>query len=284
MASPQVENGYTRIANELLEALITADLNGTQFRIMLAVIRESYGRQSKTVSLSYTKIAEMLDQPRTVVGRNLKQLVARNFLRHSGGELSTWSVQKDYSQWLGSDHLVTSHCLVTSDQMVPKTSDQTVTRGSDQMVTQLKKDERKKESGGVERTKDAAAAVLNSAGKTAQDQHDLINALKSVGMTAEQRRKIIAAQPEITVADVDAWVPFLQTPPPWCTTPEGFVYTGLLKGDAPPVERAKTNGGGGRPITATSIAPDVDIHEARRRSAEWKAAHPEVFEGVPEWA
>lgn len=158
MASPQVENGFTRIANELLEALMTADLNGTQFRIMLAVIRESYGRQNRSVDLSYSRIAELVNQPRTVVGRNLKQLIARNFLRHSGGELSTWSVQKDYSQWLGSDQLVTSHQTVTSDQTVPKSSDQTVTRGSDQLVTQLKKEERKKESGGVEQTNGRAAA------------------------------------------------------------------------------------------------------------------------------
>jgi hypothetical protein len=135
-------------------------------------------------------------------------------------------------------------------------------------------------SGGVARsTENAAAAVLNAAGKTAQEQHELINALKTLGMTAEQRRKILAAQPEITVADVDAWLPFLQTPPPWCTKPEGFVYKGLVDGNAPPVERART--ANGRPITATSVAPDYDIHEAIRRGAARKA---ELLEGLPEWA
>lgn len=148
MASPQVENGYTRIANELLEALMTADLNGTQFRIMLAVIRESYGRQSTTATLSYSRLATLVDQPRTVVARNLTQLVNRQFLRHEGENVSTWSVQKDYTQWLGSDQSVTSDQSKTSDQTVHKSSDQSVTRDSDQSVTQLKKEERKKESGG----------------------------------------------------------------------------------------------------------------------------------------
>jgi phage replication O-like protein O len=155
MASPQVENGYTRIANELLEALACADLNGTQFRLMLTLIRETYGRRQLAVKLSYTRLASMVKQPRTVIGRNLHDLITRGFITQQGdGDMSEWKVQKDYERWLGSDQMVTRHQSVTSDQTVTtdkrRGSDHLVTRGSDHLVTQLKKDVKKERNGGVE--------------------------------------------------------------------------------------------------------------------------------------
>jgi len=39
VASPQLENGYTPIANELLEAVYSADLNATQLKIVLFIMR-----------------------------------------------------------------------------------------------------------------------------------------------------------------------------------------------------------------------------------------------------
>jgi len=54
MANPQLENGHTRIANEILDALIAANLSGHEFRIALLIIRKTYGFQKceDTVSLS----------------------------------------------------------------------------------------------------------------------------------------------------------------------------------------------------------------------------------------
>lgn len=50
MANPQIENGYTRIANELLEALLLANLSKRQLLVALAVIRQTYGFNRKTVN------------------------------------------------------------------------------------------------------------------------------------------------------------------------------------------------------------------------------------------
>ena len=47
MASPQKENGFTPISNEILEAVAGASLNGTQLRILLLLWRNSYGYHSK---------------------------------------------------------------------------------------------------------------------------------------------------------------------------------------------------------------------------------------------
>lgn len=38
-----IDDGYTRIANELLEAVMAADLTARQLKVVLAVIRKTYG-------------------------------------------------------------------------------------------------------------------------------------------------------------------------------------------------------------------------------------------------
>ncbi|MGP4870955.1 replication protein, partial [Klebsiella pneumoniae] len=37
-----IDDGYTRIANELLEAVMAADLTARQLKVVLAVIRKTY--------------------------------------------------------------------------------------------------------------------------------------------------------------------------------------------------------------------------------------------------
>ncbi len=41
--SPQLEDGYTRIANELLEAIASAPMTLGQIRICLFLVRNTYG-------------------------------------------------------------------------------------------------------------------------------------------------------------------------------------------------------------------------------------------------
>ena len=43
IASPQVEDGHTRIANELLEAMCRAGFSARQWAVVMAVVRKTYG-------------------------------------------------------------------------------------------------------------------------------------------------------------------------------------------------------------------------------------------------
>jgi len=60
MANPQCENGYTKIANEILEALIRADLSGQELRITLLVLRKTYGFNKKYDFISLSQMAKAL--------------------------------------------------------------------------------------------------------------------------------------------------------------------------------------------------------------------------------
>lgn len=43
-----IDDGYTRFANELLEAIASADLTARQLKVMLAYVRKTYGFNKKT--------------------------------------------------------------------------------------------------------------------------------------------------------------------------------------------------------------------------------------------
>ena len=56
--NPQLEDGYTRIANELLEAVFHADFNGAQIRVLLCLMRNTYGYGRKECDFSNSFVAK----------------------------------------------------------------------------------------------------------------------------------------------------------------------------------------------------------------------------------
>ena len=74
MANPQLEDGYTRIANSLYEALYRTDLTGTEFRVVAFVIRQTFGYGRKSKELSATYIATGIGIPIRSVKRALSHL------------------------------------------------------------------------------------------------------------------------------------------------------------------------------------------------------------------
>jgi phage replication O-like protein O len=103
MASPQKEDGFTPIANEILDKLVFQDLTGSQLRILIYVIRKSYGYQRKTVPLSQSDIAKNTGLRKDTVKRVLSDLSVNNFLSkispHSGRRAIGWQFNKDWESW-----------------------------------------------------------------------------------------------------------------------------------------------------------------------------------------
>lgn len=78
--SPQKENGYTPIANEIMEALVGARLNGSEMAIILYVMRRTYGYGKKEDWISYTQFEKALGIARKNVWRNIESLVTKRLL------------------------------------------------------------------------------------------------------------------------------------------------------------------------------------------------------------
>lgn len=102
MASPQLEKGHTRVANEILNEIMKMNLNGTQFRLVLAVWRYTYGFQRKSYGLSTGYLAKLIDASRGQVERELKKLIDMNIISVNGLDekgARILSFQKNYKEW-----------------------------------------------------------------------------------------------------------------------------------------------------------------------------------------
>lgn len=104
MASPQLEKGHTRIANEILNELMKTSLNGTQFRLVMAVWRYTYGfsRKESKYGMSVSYLSNLIDANRTQVDRELKKLIELNIITVVGVDdkgARILSFQKNYKEW-----------------------------------------------------------------------------------------------------------------------------------------------------------------------------------------
>lgn len=104
MANPQLEDGFTQIANEILERICAAGLNGQEISVMLLVARFSYGMlKQKCVAMPIDEIANYLEIDRSVVSRLLKNMEDKNLVtcvhKRRGRLPAEYSLQKDWSLW-----------------------------------------------------------------------------------------------------------------------------------------------------------------------------------------
>lgn len=102
MANPQLKNGHTRIANEILGEIMRLNLNGTQFRLVLAIWRYTYGFQRKTNEMSINFLAKVINASRTQTNRELATLIDRNIISVFGiGSKGAriMGFNKDYKEW-----------------------------------------------------------------------------------------------------------------------------------------------------------------------------------------
>lgn len=106
MASPQKENGYTPIANELLEALAKINLSGTHFAMIFVVMRKTYGFQKKEDSISIDQFVKMLGVSRRTVIYSIQDLEAKRILfvrrsrKNEKNNVNIISLNKDYEKWV----------------------------------------------------------------------------------------------------------------------------------------------------------------------------------------
>ena len=104
IASPQRENGYTGIANEIVENLFTTQLNGTQFRIIMVVFRYTYGFQRKGHEISETFLTKATGIDKRQIRRELKDLIDRQIITvlrqadFSHSRIITFN--KNYEHWV----------------------------------------------------------------------------------------------------------------------------------------------------------------------------------------
>lgn len=96
MANPQLEDGHTQIANEILEALMRIYLPPNQWQVLICIIRKTYGYKKKIDWIANSQIAEATGLVRSTVSRCLKALEQQRFIIRKKKSVG---FQKDWEKW-----------------------------------------------------------------------------------------------------------------------------------------------------------------------------------------
>lgn len=112
MASPQKENGYTPIANELLDKIVTLKLNGTQYKIIILLWRYTYGFSRKEHELSETFLTKATGVHKSQIHKELNNLIEMKLVaverEPTYSKPRLLSFNKNYDEWYQKHYQVSN--------------------------------------------------------------------------------------------------------------------------------------------------------------------------------
>lgn len=91
-----LDNGYTKLANELYEELIGANLTRNQAKVAHAICRKTYGFNKKTDRISDSHLAELTRLPRQKVNKAKNELIAMKVIVKVGMAIGP---NKNLTEW-----------------------------------------------------------------------------------------------------------------------------------------------------------------------------------------
>lgn len=104
MAKPDLNNGhFLQLSHEILERLIHCNLSGREFRIVLYVVRMTYGFKRKSAEISSSEMADFVGIDAGDSRRLLSLLCDRRILvkysSHRGVKPASYGLEKDWEKW-----------------------------------------------------------------------------------------------------------------------------------------------------------------------------------------
>lgn len=147
MSSSHKENNYTKVPNEVLEALPKAKLNGTQRSILDIIVRQTYGYHREDHDLSVSFIANGTDINERQIKRELNTLIEKDIVIVTSEATFSKSrrlkINEDCSRWLISTEVTKK---TPQDKKDTTPGDYLDTRPGDYLDTQIKKERKLKEN------------------------------------------------------------------------------------------------------------------------------------------
>ncbi|MEP9340067.1 replication protein [Enterobacter kobei] len=92
----ELEDGYAKLSNMLLEAYAGADLTKRQFKVLLAILRKTYGWNKAMDRISDSQIAEIAKLPVKRCNETKLQLVRMGLIKQQGG---MFGPNKNINEW-----------------------------------------------------------------------------------------------------------------------------------------------------------------------------------------
>lgn len=95
--SAQLENGYTRIANEWIEVFSFSKFTQNEWQILWVIIRKTYGFQKKQDCIAYSQFEECTGLKKNVIIRCVQSLEKKGILIVTrNGYLNRYGLNKEY--------------------------------------------------------------------------------------------------------------------------------------------------------------------------------------------
>lgn len=108
----ELEDGYAKLSNMLLEAYAGADLTKRQFKVLLAILRKTYGWNKAMDRISDSQISEIAKLPVKRCNEAKLELVRMGLIKQQGG---MFGPNKNIEEW----------CIPQNEGISPKTRDKT---------------------------------------------------------------------------------------------------------------------------------------------------------------
>ena len=130
MTSPQIEDGYIQIANELFEAECRVKMSGSEWQIYRFIQRKTYGWKKKMDQIAFSQFVDATGLDRRRVIEAINALQARNMIvvtKSGPGQPNYYGIQKSYGNWkpVRKNGLVTKSGIANDknrSQLVTKTA------------------------------------------------------------------------------------------------------------------------------------------------------------------
>ena len=98
--SPQIENGYTKIANELLEAKMRIRISGEENQIWEVIMRQTYGFNKKSDSISLTQFVLKTGMSKSSICRAISKLQRKKIIyKKVNGNSQIYGINKHFDEW-----------------------------------------------------------------------------------------------------------------------------------------------------------------------------------------
>lgn len=147
--SATLENGYTCVANALLDAMFEAHLSARQWAVCMALIRKTFGYQKTQDDIGLSQLVALSKIAKSHVSTTIKELVARNIVHKKRGTYGhILAVNTHYASWqqkantspkaspqANSKASAVDDVLMTSTALIAQVAQRAKVVGNSEMVT-----------------------------------------------------------------------------------------------------------------------------------------------------
>lgn len=163
---PEIDDGHTKIANELLDAILAGDFSKRQLLILLFIIRKTYGWNKSEDDISRSQMSDATKLKNSHITTTIQELLERNVIIVSSGTYAKrYKINKYYDTWRVTETvIITKTVPVTKTVTITETVIDCYQNGNSSLPNQYPQKTTPKDN-----TKDNIATKKKSSSKTLKD-------------------------------------------------------------------------------------------------------------------